>query len=1254
MGAAEGAHLQGKEVDQLVKSDNCNMLVSQEMVIPGEVNALESSFHVLGDVLEGKNVEHGCASPCTFIDDHDMVEELTLRNYNGSISNIPIVGTSNNRERMQTRQGQWLHLSHLVGGSGSGGSCGNTDNTQAMPSMPPEGCASFSEFLGHKSLSDERTEATEKLMSCENNEVSGSRQSNGGIKTKILSKSGFSEFFVKTTLTGKGIICRGPSHDASKVELRRRNNTKCTVQTMVAPIPFVKSAGSPAVASNTSLIMGNRAVVTSSNGNIVPRAGEHDHDGINLREWLKVQSHKANKAECLHIFRQIVDLVGYSHSQGAIFHDLRPSCFQLLQANQVKYVGSGAQKGLLDSVLDKDSHPTENIMTRRRPMTQGMSSTIGPCAKKQKISENPNLTRWPLFHSRSKLKIEIVNTQFSRNESSEHCPNTQFSNYGSSHSSISAKHQTISVNEQLEEKWYASPEESNEGVCTILSNIYSLGVLLFELLCCFESERAHAAAMLDLRYRIFPPTFLSENLKEAGFCLGLLHPEPSLRPTARDILQSEVLSGFQEVFAEELSSSIDQDDTESELLLHFLSLSKEQKQKRASKLMEDIACLEADLEEVEKRRHFSRKPSIYSSVNARGCRNLSKDSPISEMHSRLYPSSDSEMSLMRNIDQLEAAYFSMRSRVHSHETGAMRQPDKDLLKNRDNWHLAQNNEEIPDLTDSLGTFFDGLCKYARYRKFEVRGMMRSGEFNNSASVICSLSFDRDEDFFAAAGVSKKIKIFEFNSLFNDSVDVHYPVIEMSNKSKLSCVCWNNYIKNYLASTDHDGLVKLWDASTGQAISHYIEHEKRAWSVDFSRVYPTKLASGSDDCSVKLWSINEKNCLGTIKNIANVCCVQFSAHSTHLLAFGSADYKTYCYDLRNARAPWCVLGGHDKAVSFVKFVDSETVVTASTDNTLKLWDLNRTSSGGLSSNACSLTFHGHTNEKNFVGLSVADGYIACGSETNEVYAYYRSMAMPITSHKFGSIDPISGKETDDDNGMFVSSVCWRGKSNMAVAANSSGCIKIPVKPVQRRKNPEPPGIETELNHTINTGMRNRDGDINALVVCLLYYSLQYSVDPFIAYKKAQLRHRFYALAFSTPVLRRRSCPKALVMANGNHQQDECCYFQMPLHYPRYKKSGSENMPEARLDCLLRQYGLPVIGDVEHKRKFAMGTFLWDSQDEPHTLIQNGGSNPNQADGMGKIAGRLGPPPEIKTTETVMAELDEFGGDRPLLVALKRGG
>ncbi|OVA01911.1 hypothetical protein BVC80_9079g50 [Macleaya cordata] len=55
-----------------------------------------------------------------------------------------------------------------------------------------------------------------------------------------------------------------------------------------------------------------------------------------------------------------------------------------------------------------------------------------------------------------------------------------------------------------------------------------------------------------------------------------------------------------------------------------------------------------------------------------------------------------------------------------------------------------------------------------------------------------------------------------------------------------------------------------------------------------------------------------------------------------------------------------------------------------------------------------------------------------------------------------------------------------------------------------------------------------------------------------------------------------------------------YFQMPLHYPRYKKSDYESMPEWKLDYLLTEYGLPLNGDLSHKRNFAMGTFLWPSQ------------------------------------------------------------
>ncbi|KAE8785726.1 E3 ubiquitin-protein ligase COP1 [Hordeum vulgare] len=73
---------------------------------------------------------------------------------------------------------------------------------------------------------------------------------------------------------------------------------------------------------------------------------------------------------------------------------------------------------------------------------------------------------------------------------------------------------------------------------------------------------------------------------------------------------------------------------------------------------------------------------------------------------------------------------------------------------------------------------------------------------------------------------------------------------MATGSKLSCLSWNKYSKNVIASSDYEGIVAVWDVQTRQSVMEYEEHEKRAWSVDFSRTEPKMLVSGSDDCKVE--------------------------------------------------------------------------------------------------------------------------------------------------------------------------------------------------------------------------------------------------------------------------------------------------------------------------------------------------------------------------------------------------------------------
>lgn len=69
--------------------------------------------------------------------------------------------------------------------------------------------------------------------------------------------------------------------------------------------------------------------------------------------------------------------------------------------------------------------------------------------------------------------------------------------------------------------------------------------------------------------------------------------------------------------------------------------------------------------------------------------------------------------------------------------------------------------------------------------------------------------------------------------------------------------------------------------------------------------------------------------------------------------------------------------------------------------------------------------------------------------------------------------------------------------------------------------------------------------------------------------------------------------------GKQGREGIGYFQMPLHYPKFTQSEYETMPEWKLDRLLSEYGLPVVGSGEQKRKFAMGAFLW-----PHSSSFSG--------------------------------------------------
>jgi COMPASS component SWD3 len=142
---------------------------------------------------------------------------------------------------------------------------------------------------------------------------------------------------------------------------------------------------------------------------------------------------------------------------------------------------------------------------------------------------------------------------------------------------------------------------------------------------------------------------------------------------------------------------------------------------------------------------------------------------------------------------------------------------------------------------------------------------------------------------------------------------------------------------YIASGSSDCTIKLWSASTG-ALEHTLEGHLAGisaltWSPD-SRI----LASGSDDKSIRLWDTQKglphpTPLLGHHNYVYSLC---FSPKG-NMLVSGSYDEAVFLWDVRAARVMRS-LPAHSDPVSSVDFVrDGTLIVSCSHDGLIRVWD-----------------------------------------------------------------------------------------------------------------------------------------------------------------------------------------------------------------------------------------------------------------------------------------------------------------------------
>lgn len=435
----------------------------------------------LGHTNSSTGSEQPRSSPSILNSSDVVVEELTLNTYMSS--HLTTVGCSNEQEEIPMNNGQWQHLYLLSGGRRSGSSPINSVSMEPVMSDGRE--EDTINLLSPKYLFQNLQPSMRVVEDCHgvSKHLINNTFSNfpGERRTKVLPASGFSEFFVRNSLKGKGAACGGFQTREESEIVNLRNDSEKRICDGVAPNTW---QGSSAKADHSFKNIGARAGAASG------------HDGINLREWLKPGCRKINEVESLRIFKQILEMVDFAHFQGVALKDLKPSYFMILSSDKVKYVGSwGTQihSKLSENVTNQEAHYLRHHLKRKGSVEDGTNRNSVFARKHPKLSDNVEIVgRQPRSAARfgSKtgtiMKDDIYNLReqssvYDLREEKILSKGNRTLNASGSPSEYTKNMQLISEGVKLEDRWYTSPEDHSDRICTLESNIYCLGVLLFEV-----------------------------------------------------------------------------------------------------------------------------------------------------------------------------------------------------------------------------------------------------------------------------------------------------------------------------------------------------------------------------------------------------------------------------------------------------------------------------------------------------------------------------------------------------------------------------------------------------------------------------------------------------------------------------------------------------------------------------------------------------------------------------------------------------
>lgn len=182
-------------------------------------------------------------------------------------------------------------------------------------------------------------------------------------------------------------------------------------------------------------------------------------------------------------------------------------------------------------------------------------------------------------------------------------------------------------------------------------------------------------------------------------------------------------------------------------------------------------------------------------------------------------------------------------------------------------------------------------------------------------------------------------------------------------------------------------LQVWDIANKVIRHQFHGHEQDIYSLDFA-ADGRHIASGSGDRTIRLWDIQENQCVLTLQIEDGVTTVAISPNNRYVAA-GSLDKSVRIWDTQNATLVERTDGdnGHRDSVYSVAFSPSGNhLVSGSLDKTIRMWKLNTTPAMGSAypkSGECIRTFEGHKDFVLSVALTPDGNWVMSGSKDRGV-------------------------------------------------------------------------------------------------------------------------------------------------------------------------------------------------------------------------------------------------------------------------------